>query len=130
MAFSANIRRTRSASVTLGRNISKTFDRVVVRLPAREFDEVTSGARPRIHLPINQHWSRAMVGKDYKNLVLSRGYLASKQIEIPWPGYRVESVRSSPSGPEVVVFTLDVSDAAESRQPSGAHAACSIIAKH
>lgn len=95
-----------------------TFDRIAIKLTTREFDEITSGARRHIHLPMTRHWARALVGKKYKTLVLNRGLLNSTRVAIPWPGYSIELVRSGPMAAEVAVYVLSVSGAAFPR-PDG-----------
>jgi hypothetical protein len=97
-----------------------TYDRMTIKVTTQEFDEITSGARRHIHLPMTRHWSRTLVGKKYKHLVLNRGLLTSLQIAIPWPGYSVELVRSGPMAAEAAVYFIDVSGAAFA--PADTHA--------
>jgi hypothetical protein len=92
---------------------STIFDRIAIRVSAREFDEIASGARRQIYLPVTRHWARKLAGKKFKSLVLQRS-LAPMQIAVPWPGYRIELVRSAAIEPAVAVYVIDVSDAAVS----------------
>ncbi len=95
------------------------LDRFTLRLRACEFDEIISGTRTDFRLPINRLWAMELTGKVYKHLVLKRGFPATGQIVIPWPGYTVELIRA-PNGPSVVVFKIDVSGVVASRR--NAHA--------
>jgi hypothetical protein len=115
-----NSRRSVSERGNTADGVRSAFDRMTIKLTTREFDEITSGARRHIHLPMTRHWARGLVGKKYKNLVLNRGLLTSMRIAIPWPGYSVELVRSGPMAAEVAVYSIDVSGAALPR--SDAHA--------
>lgn len=98
---------------------SAPFDTMTIKVSARAFDEIASGVRRRVHLPTTRHWTRQLLGKDHKTLVLNRSHLTSAQIAIPWPGYSVELIRSAPTTLEVAVYVLDVSGAAFKRPREG-----------
>jgi hypothetical protein len=81
------------------------------------FDQIASGEKLEEYRLRTDYWERRLLGRQYRLVVLLRGYPKGGGIEgktrmtMPWRGYRYQTLQHDHFGPEPVeVFAIKVSD--------------------
>ena len=93
---------------------------LILPLKAVYFDQIKAGTKPLEYRLLTDHWSKRLVGREYRHVVLLRGYPKGGGVEgetrltRAWRGYSVTPLRHEHFGPDpVTVYAIDVSAAAE-----------------
>lgn len=80
------------------------------------FDQIKAGTKPREYRLVTDYWITRLSGREYRNVVLTRGYPKGGGIEgktrltLPYRGYERTAITHPHFGPhEVAVFAIDVS---------------------
>ena len=82
-------------------------------LKGEYFDQIKSGMKVFEYRQTNPYWSKRLIGREYDNIVLTRGYPrrddCEKRLVLPYTGYRVMDITHPHFGPDPVeVFAIDV----------------------
>lgn len=80
------------------------------------FDQIARGEKTEEYRLRTDYWERRLLGRTYRNVVLTRGYPKDGGVEgvtrltMPWRGYRYQTLQHDHFGPEPVhVFAIKVS---------------------
>lgn len=77
------------------------------------FDAIKAGTKHEEFRLCTPYWTRRLVNREYVGIVLTRGYPpradASRRLEFPWRGYRIDTITHRHFGPTpVTVFAIKV----------------------
>ncbi len=77
------------------------------------FDQIKAGMKPYEFRLRNEYWTRRLVGREYRNIILTRGYPKGGGVEgqtrltLPGLGYEVQTITHPFFGPDPVdVFAI------------------------
>jgi hypothetical protein len=89
------------------------------------FDQIANGDKPEEYRLVTPYWMKRLNGRDYRSVVLTRGYPKGGGIEgvtrltRRWAGFDVRRITHQHFGPDpVMVFAIDVSEAAPRLNPA------------
>jgi hypothetical protein len=82
-------------------------------LKGEYFDAIKSGAKPREYRLVTEYWTKRLVGRDYTQIVLTKGYPkrddTERRLTLPYRGFVRETIQHPFFGPDPVeVFSIDV----------------------
>ena len=93
---------------------------LILPLKAVYFDQIKAGTKLCEFRLLTDYWTRRLVGRDYRHVVLMRGYPKGGGVEgvtrltREWQGYTVSPLVHEHFGPDpVTVYCIDVTTAAE-----------------
>ncbi|EGK6472911.1 ASCH domain-containing protein [Salmonella enterica] len=77
------------------------------------FDQMKSGDKKFEYRLLNDYWRKRLVNREYDRLIITRGYPraddSDRRIDIPYQGYKVQSIIHKHFGPNPVnVFAIKV----------------------
>jgi hypothetical protein len=87
---------------------------LVIPIKGIYFDQIKAGTKPEEFRLFNDYWKKRLIGKTYRNVILTRGYPKKDDQESrlvrKWNGYTVKTITHEFFGnkPEKV-FAIDVS---------------------
>lgn len=84
---------------------------LILHLKGVYFDEIAAGEKNEEYRLITPHWSKRLVGRQYKRVILYSGYPSrddlSRRIIRPWRGYIERTITHPHFGPDPVkVFAI------------------------
>ena len=89
------------------------MNRLVIPLKGEYFDAIQRGDKTEEYRLYNDYWIKRLEGRDYDELVLTRGYPTrgdeSRRMYFAWAGYTIKTITHPHFGPEQVkVFAIRV----------------------
>lgn len=70
------------------------------------FDQMKSGEKKFEYRLLNDYWRKRLVNREYDRLIITRGYPraddSDRRIDIPYQGYKVQSIIHKHFGPDPV----------------------------
>lgn len=89
-------------------------------LKAEYFLAIQAGEKLEEYREVNPYWSKRLIGRDYKSMVLTWGYPkgddSARRIVLPYFGYVIKTLTHPHFGPKPLqVFAIDVSHCADFR---------------
>jgi hypothetical protein len=86
---------------------------LVLNLKAEYFDAIKAGAKVEEFRVRNEYWSKRIVGRNFDNVILRKGYPKAgdpeREIILPWRGYREITLTHPHFGNDPVdVFAINV----------------------
>lgn len=90
-------------------------DTLTLPLKGEYFDAIKAGTKRTEFRRVNDYWTKRLVGRTYRKVVLTRGYPkandSSRRLERDWRGCTVATITHPHFGAApVTVFAIDVSD--------------------
>lgn len=86
---------------------------LTIPVAGRYFDQIRAGAKPEEYRLRSPFWRKRLVGREYRRLVLTRGYPKGGGVEgvtrltLPWAGYSERTITHEFFGPQPVeVFAI------------------------
>lgn len=99
---------------------------LILPLKGIYFDQIRDGTKLREYRLTTPFWDKRLIGRQYRNVVLTRGYPKGGGIEgetrltRKWNGFQVQRLTHPHFGPDPVhVFAIDVSEAMTHPTPEG-----------
>lgn len=91
-------------------------------LKAEYFDAIRDGTKPDEYRLRTEYWRKRLEGRTYDGIVLTKGYPAAddaeRRLELPWRGFRLDTITHPHFGPEPVeIFAIDVRALRTDKQP-------------
>jgi hypothetical protein len=91
-------------------------DTLTLPLKGEYFDAIKAGTKGAEFRLANDYWTKRLVGRPYRKVVLTRGYPkandSSRRLARAWRGYTVTTITHPHFGAApVTVFAIDVSEA-------------------
>ena len=87
---------------------------LVLHLKGEYFDLIVDGLKPYEYRKVTPYWTKRLIGKDYDNLILWKGYPRKTEIDkriiFKYHGYHLESLTHKEFGSdpaEVYVLSLE-----------------------
>jgi hypothetical protein len=88
-------------------------DTLTLPLNGLYFDQIRAGTKTEEYRLVTPFWSKRVVGRTYKTVVLTRGYPksddAERRLVLQWRGYRIKTITHPHFGAQPVeVFAIKV----------------------
>jgi hypothetical protein len=94
-----------------------------IPLKGEYFDQIKAGTKPLEYRETTPYRIKRLVGREYDNIVLTRGYPKrtdhERRLVLPYRGFKIRRITHEHFGTEpVLVFAIDVASCATSSEPT------------